>query len=522
MLKKKRPITIHMSYMFALLVLIVALALAVFPAWFVFSARSERNQYADMLKRYDIQIASLSDRIDSLSTPAFTLFPATNPPLPNPAEPTSLIDALSIMQVQYSDFSSIMNFWLAAIGIAATLITIIIPIFNYTFVQKDQVDRINSQYEAHVEQSSKLEKQLSDLQETHTTQLGDLQNKYTTQLGDLQNEYATQLAALRAEIGGELDRLKKAVEQGTATNEAAAKGGIPPVIAAISNSAEDRAQALYVRALLSLRNDNYEHAIQETTAAINLDPGKASYYDLRSIALHALERYEDALKDCDKAIELDPQNAEYYNSRGVTLHALERYEDALKDCDKAIELDPQNARYYDSRSVTLCKLKRYEDALKDSTQAVLLDPSNGDYLASEGFAHLMLYNLSEAERCITQAITLDADNAFTYRVRAMYKTVARAADLVVYTDESILADYERALTLSPNNQYTMNYRSRFYLSINCPVEALADIKAAMALDHREPEIFHSYALYYEHIGDQEKADEYHKRANELGYIPDPK
>ncbi|MFQ8704647.1 MAG: hypothetical protein ACLR9T_01180 [Thomasclavelia sp.] len=94
------------------------------------------------------------------------------------------------------------------------------------------------------------------------------------------------------------------------------------------------------------KNKNYENALREIEAAIELFPQEPVYYYSQGIYLHTLKKFNEALKVKNKAIELAPQKSDYYYSRAITLSSLLKFNEALIDIKKAIQLNSDNIKYY--------------------------------------------------------------------------------------------------------------------------------------------------------------------------------
>ena len=60
----------------------------------------------------------------------------------------------------------------------------------------------------------------------------------------------------------------------------------------------------------------------------------------RGCRKHQAEMYEEAIEDFSAAIELDPEEAWAYHFRGWTYAVLQKFDDAIKDFTKAIKTDP--------------------------------------------------------------------------------------------------------------------------------------------------------------------------------------
>jgi len=116
-----------------------------------------------------------------------------------------------------------------------------------------------------------------------------------------------------------------------------------------NNPAEQAAQLVQTGDTLS-KQGNYDEAINEYTAAIELDPTLTAAYTGRGQAYFLQDRSLMALSDYSTAIELDPDNTEAYYGRGWSQLANSAWDGAVSDFSKALELDPDQARAYNGRS----------------------------------------------------------------------------------------------------------------------------------------------------------------------------
>ena len=123
----------------------------------------------------------------------------------------------------------------------------------------------------------------------------------------------------------------------------------------------------FQRGQFSVAIEHYDRAIQL------MDPPSSTYYEQRGIT-HWVEReYELAIRDFGAAIELDSDNHVYYGWRGKAQRSNRQYEAAIKDYDRAIELCPANMVYYHARGNAKRSLRRYGDALDDYTKMIEVD-----------------------------------------------------------------------------------------------------------------------------------------------------
>jgi len=117
----------------------------------------------------------------------------------------------------------------------------------------------------------------------------------------------------------------------------------------VKNSPAEQAAQLVQQGDALVKQGNYDEAIKEYTAAIELDPTLASAYLGRGQAYYFNGRSLMALSDYSEAIALDPQNAAAYYSRGWSQLANNAWDGAVSDFTKALELEPDQARAYNGR-----------------------------------------------------------------------------------------------------------------------------------------------------------------------------
>jgi Flp pilus assembly protein TadD, contains TPR repeats len=471
------------AYTWVAFLTVIIFVLVGLVAWQYHCAVQERDQYAALVNEYDDLTVKMDQMMDALSGKPGKLSSIIKiASVQGDANEVSLSfqDAVTSMQNQYDAHINHVNFLLATIAILVTVISLAFPIFSYTFVQKDQIERIKNEGDRLEEENRKL---LDELIETKE----NIKNEQS-ELNQMIGEAKEDLSKISEKMRAEMLRLEGLIRQGNQLNQVAAesrKGKITQ-IDPISESGEDRAQAYSLEAFVNMRNRRYEEALRAVEKAIELDSDNAGYHYLLGAALHRLKRQEEALRAVEKSIELDPDSAEYYYSLSITLHKLKRYEEALTAIEKAIELDPDNAKFMETKGALEFRLEKYPEALSIINEVLKKDPTT----------------------------------AYAYRCRAMIYAEMRKNHLFDCDDNMIEEDFSKSLSLDENSAYTSNELARFYLSIGEKDKALEQIKRAHDFDPLEPEVYHTYELYYQAIGDEEQEKYYHMLAEKHGYIPD--
>lgn len=449
---------------------VLILAAAGVAAYSVFSAHTETDKYATLLKNYQAQtqqLEQLSQRVVELehtsaqpnAVPTLTATPTQAPVATSTPAPATVEAALSVMQNQYSSFLSIVGFLFTVIAIVTAIISVLLPIFNYSFVQKDQVQKMEQKTD-----------------------------EFKGEVEGMKAEFNRQLKAFQIQSEADRTRLENMIIQGTKATEATLETDNRDVkIPSLSDSPKDRAQALYMQALVNLRKKDYRSVYNALSEAIDLD---------QSIAI-------------------------YPAARGATLNRMKRYDDALLDLERAIELDPNNAVYLDWRGATLLKLKRYEDAIADAKKAIKLNPKNAEYPALVARCYISLCKFTQAKPFLDKALTLDPANSYALRVRGQYHLALANTGLTTVPVEEMQADFDQDISSDNENPFPLIYRAQFFLHTKQYDLALKDLTRAHELDPLEPEVDHTFAQYYEAIGDTAKAKEYNALATQHGYIPEP-
>jgi tetratricopeptide (TPR) repeat protein len=91
-----------------------------------------------------------------------------------------------------------------------------------------------------------------------------------------------------------------------------------------------------------LRKEDFGHAIEDYSKAIEIEPNNAAYYSNRAWAYFKIDKTSLGLSDTQRSLELDPHNANAHYTRGRILEAMGRKDEAIADFRQALRLDPTN------------------------------------------------------------------------------------------------------------------------------------------------------------------------------------
>ncbi|MGI2907354.1 tetratricopeptide repeat protein [Tolypothrix sp. VBCCA 56010] len=167
----------------------------------------------------------------------------------------------------------------------------------------------------------------------------------------------------------------------------------------------------------------YEAAINNYNAVLQLNPHDAEIYYKRGLARYYLVDDEKAIADYNQAIKINPKYAKAYHKLGLARYELGDYEQAIEDYTQAIEINPYDAVAYRNRADARFHIGDNQGAIEDYNQAIKINP---DYVDSNARSELEDYE---------QAIKINPDDADAYynRGNARFDLGDRAGAIEDYT-----------------------------------------------------------------------------------------
>jgi len=98
------------------------------------------------------------------------------------------------------------------------------------------------------------------------------------------------------------------------------------------------AESYYNNGVEFVKARQYDRAIVEFTKALEINPGIANAYALRSLCYGARGQSDRAIADSTKALEINPRLALAYENRAIGYFAKKRFDKAWDDVHKAQSL----------------------------------------------------------------------------------------------------------------------------------------------------------------------------------------
>ena len=291
--------------------------------------------------------------------------------------------------------------------------------------------------------------------------------------------------------------------------------------------------AYYVRAFLRANGKLYRDALAEIERAIELDPAKPSYFELRGMVrgfledrgaladfTHALEldpRFVTALvdrakferswgdgraavEDLTRAIELEPGSAAHYEERGNARVGAGDRPGGIADLDHAVELDPGRASAWLARGLSReagGKGDR-DGAIGDYSRAIEADPRSAAAWVARGTAYVGQGALAAARADLDRGIELDPKNMMALASRSHVRQA-------LGDPEGAVGDATRALEVDPGSAPTYLYRALARHDLHDVAGAVADLDRALVSDPRFGEAHRLRALARRELGDTKGA-----------------
>lgn len=157
----------------------------------------------------------------------------------------------------------------------------------------------------------------------------------------------------------------------------------PPKPAAAKNPSQQieeerrqmRVAAYFASGKGAYEQENYDHAIEQFTKALQVDAQDSQSYYYRGLAHVAQDDFSEALADFTHALRINPKNAMAHYHRGLAHRLLGQHDQAIEDYTRALKLDPRLALAYRNRSLAYAAKGDNEKAKADYERALRLDPS---------------------------------------------------------------------------------------------------------------------------------------------------
>jgi tetratricopeptide (TPR) repeat protein len=245
------------------------------------------------------------------------------------------------------------------------------------------------------------------------------------------------------------------------------------------------------RASIWLSRQQYQEALADVEAAIEVDPEHARAHDLRGL-LHendGEEFWNAAEESYSRAISLSPDWALPWFHRANLLAMSKRNEEALEDYRKTVELIPGFATAW--KNLASCHVSReeFDDALNAFERALEIDPELVVAHLERGILLGRMSRISDAILDFDAILECEPENEIVLALRARSFIITEQYDKAI-------ADFDRLVDLNPSVPALIG-RGTVWLYKDCPDEAEKDFAEAIQLQPESAEQIQLQQLFIE-------------------------
>ncbi len=235
---------------------------------------------------------------------------------------------------------------------------------------------------------------------------------------------------------------------------------------------DDRANALYQRALAHLAIPDNAKAIADYQEAIRVVPTHLGAHVGLADTLAASGKIDAARAAYDGAIKAFPNMPLVYNNRGMFLQANGKLDDALIDFTKVLEIDPQFVVALTNRGFVLMNQGRFEEAENDFSESLKINAAQPMVISLRAGSKLSRGDLDAAIKDYNDVLKWDSKNAIGH---------AELGFALFFANKKVeaLAEFNTAYELNPQLRFMLPWR--YLTMLHLGQKALADEKLATEL-----------------------------------------
>ncbi len=237
---------------------------------------------------------------------------------------------------------------------------------------------------------------------------------------------------------------------------------------------EDRANALYQRALAHSATQDNLKAVQDYQAAVKISSQHLGARIGLADTLAAIGQNDAALAAYDETVKSFPNMALVYNNRGMFQQGHGRFGEAVIDFTKALELDPQFLVALTNRGFTLMNMGQFEEAENDFTESLKVNAAQPMVISLRAGSKLSRGDLDGAIKDYNDVLKWDSKNAVGQAELGFALFFAGKMP-------EALAAFDKAYELDSQLRFMIPWRYLTMLHLNQKTQADAKLAADIAI-----------------------------------------
>jgi tetratricopeptide (TPR) repeat protein len=273
-----------------------------------------------------------------------------------------------------------------------------------------------------------------------------------------------------------------------------------PINLKISSTKEPKSDDLYVKGLNKYRQANYQGAIQDFSAAIEINPKASQALFDRGNAYYAMSNYQQAVADYSQVLQINSRFVDALLARGNAYYGLGDTQAALNDYQQVIALDKNNADAYNNRGRISMEQGKLQAAIADFNQSIQLNPKFAGAYNNRGNARRLLGDLHEVVADFNRALAINPKYAEAYYNRGLVRYSAG-------DNQGALKDYDDSLRFDPSFAPAYISRGNIRNEFGDKQGAIADYTKSIDLNPKSSLAYVSRGNARNDLGDRKGAIE---------------
>ena len=241
-------------------------------------------------------------------------------------------------------------------------------------------------------------------------------------------------------------------------------------------------------ALIQGEQKDYAKAIERLTMILKARPAELKVRDYLGYLYEEAKEPQKALEVYTFNVQLEPSYFEGHLHLGVLSYRLKRFPEAATHLTEATKLNPKQPESHIVLGLAYLQMEQYDKAVQAFEEGIRQNPKSADLYFNLGTAYDKLNRFDEVVRVMELALKLDPHHADTLNYLG-YSYAERGIKI-----EQALSLTKQAVALKPDNGYYVDSLGWAFFKSGLLIEALTEIKRAVALVGDDPVIF-------EHLGD---------------------
>ncbi len=219
---------------------------------------------------------------------------------------------------------------------------------------------------------------------------------------------------------------------------------------------------------------------------------------ITGLAHYRLRQLDQALIELQSAAECNPKSAEFQVAVAEAYIQKGNDNKALLALQSALKIQPDNKTALSDAGSIYLRHEMNAEAVGALEKLVALEPKNAQARSDLGAAYAGALNFEKARANFEQALGIDPNNA------SALVGLGHAELKADHPGEAVKL-FTRAMQAAPHAFEPRYLRGLAFSAIGQNREALADLKTAVHLGGKDPEIYYRLAQVYRALGQEEQA-----------------